>query len=303
VTRLPGSQAGAPYTRAVARSRPPIEPAGHLAGRLKWQSPHRRSGGSSSGRGPWPWRLATGTFYLLMIAPGLRGRRKSPRTFGFGKPPRRWRSPRSSAGGRGTALWHWRRASQAALGTGQQPTATVNLDIGEKIQVQETGKTTAPHRVSYRGSMWTAAPRARRTCGGRANSTVVCGGEQLARARSPHQASEMEVAHPGPPKATQGETLWKSLSSSPSFAAILRHPHDQRFVPQTARPGVVRKNSASTTARFTTGALKFVGALHRSAWPTKHSLERKCHSTCRVRCASTRDNTQAAGRRDHLLSR
>ena len=106
--------------------------------------------------------LATGTFYLLMIALGCVAGAIAAH-FGFGTTAQV--AIAAIFGGGATALWHWRRASQPR----SAPAATnrdVNLDIGEKIQVKnwQDDRTT---RVSYRDSMWTAhlAPGAHAVAG------------------------------------------------------------------------------------------------------------------------------------------
>jgi membrane protein implicated in regulation of membrane protease activity len=106
--------------------------------------------------------LATGTFYLLMIALGLfagaisahLGLAQSMQVF-----------VAAIIGGGATAVWHWRRSKQpkaAPAGTNHD----VNLDVGERVVVRawiEDGTA----RVQYRGSAWTArlAPGARPTSG------------------------------------------------------------------------------------------------------------------------------------------
>ena len=98
--------------------------------------------------------LATGTFYLLMIALGcVAGATATCAVVA------------AIVGGGATALWHWRRAGAPR----SEPAASnrdVNLDVGERIQVKNwhDDRTT---RVSYRGSMWTArlAPGAHAVAG------------------------------------------------------------------------------------------------------------------------------------------
>lgn len=106
--------------------------------------------------------LATGTFYLLMIALGCVAGAVAAH---LGLAATAQVAVAAIFGGGATALWHWRRASQPR----SAPAASnrdVNLDIGERIQVKnwQDDRTT---RVSYRGSMWTArlAPGAHAVAG------------------------------------------------------------------------------------------------------------------------------------------
>ena len=95
--------------------------------------------------------LATGTFYLLMIALGLAAGAVAAH-LGFA----------SSAqvvvaaliGGGATAFWHWRRYHQPQSAPARE-NRDVNLDIGERVNVAgwAADRTT---RVQYRGSAWTA---------------------------------------------------------------------------------------------------------------------------------------------------
>ena len=106
--------------------------------------------------------LATGTFYLLMIALGLLagaiaahlGLAQSMQVF-----------VAAIIGGGATAVWHWRRSKQPKAAPART-NHDVNLDVGERVVVRawvEDGTA----RVQYRGSAWTArlAPGARPTSG------------------------------------------------------------------------------------------------------------------------------------------
>jgi membrane protein implicated in regulation of membrane protease activity len=96
--------------------------------------------------------LATGTFYLLMIALGLGAAALAAH---FGATPPIQILVAAIVGGGATALWHWRRVSRAgpALPTAQD--RDINLDIGERVHVPAwAGDETA--QVSYRGSIWAA---------------------------------------------------------------------------------------------------------------------------------------------------
>jgi len=96
--------------------------------------------------------LATGTFYLLMIALGL-GAGALAAHLGSTQPIQLLVA--AVVGGGATALWHWRRVSRAgpALPTAQD--RDINLDIGERVNVPAWASD-GTARVSYRGSTWAA---------------------------------------------------------------------------------------------------------------------------------------------------
>ena len=106
--------------------------------------------------------LATGTFYLLMIALGLVAGAIAAH-LGLGTTAQVVIA--ALVGGGATAVWHWRRA-RAPRSAPAASNRDVNLDIGERVQVKswQDDRTT---RVSYRGSMWTArlAPGAHAVAG------------------------------------------------------------------------------------------------------------------------------------------
>ena len=96
--------------------------------------------------------LATGTFYLLMIALGLAAAALAAH-LGAAQPGQLLTA--AVVGGGATALWHWRRAATARP---KLPTAVdrdVNLDVGERVHVASWGNDRTA-RVSYRGSIWSA---------------------------------------------------------------------------------------------------------------------------------------------------
>ena len=106
--------------------------------------------------------LATGTFYLLMVALGLIGGAIAAH-FGLGLANQIVAA--SLVGGGATGLWHWRRLQHPPA----VPTAMnrdVNLDVGERVVV-DAWDAEGNARVQYRGSGWTArlAPGARPTAG------------------------------------------------------------------------------------------------------------------------------------------
>ena len=95
--------------------------------------------------------LATGTFYLLMMALGLACAALAAH-LGLGVNAQIVAA--ALVGGGATALWHWQRAREPR----SAPVATnrdANLDIGERVHVDGwDAERTA--RVHYRGSVWTA---------------------------------------------------------------------------------------------------------------------------------------------------
>lgn len=95
--------------------------------------------------------LATGTFYLLMIALGLIGAALAAH-LGLG-----FAAQMAAAcllGGGATAAWHVRRTREPKAAPVAQ-NRDVNLDIGERVHV-EAWEPDLTARVSYRGSTWTA---------------------------------------------------------------------------------------------------------------------------------------------------
>jgi membrane protein implicated in regulation of membrane protease activity len=95
--------------------------------------------------------LATGTFYLLMVALGLAAAALAAH---LGLPLTGQIVAAALVGGGATALWHWRRYQQPTTAPARE-NRDVNLDIGERVHVAEwaSDRTT---RVPYRGSLWTA---------------------------------------------------------------------------------------------------------------------------------------------------
>ncbi len=106
--------------------------------------------------------LATGTFYLLMIALGL-GAGAIAAHVGLSST---WQVAGAAlVGVAATALWHWKRARHPHSPP-PELNRDVNLDIGERVQVEAWGQD-GTARVNYRGTQWTArlAPGAARTAG------------------------------------------------------------------------------------------------------------------------------------------
>lgn len=95
--------------------------------------------------------LATGTFYLLMIALGLAAAAVAAH-LGASGPAQLVCA--ALVGATTTALWHWKRARQPR----SAPAASnrdVNLDIGERVHVA-AWNADGTARVQYRGTQWTA---------------------------------------------------------------------------------------------------------------------------------------------------
>jgi membrane protein implicated in regulation of membrane protease activity len=95
--------------------------------------------------------LATGTFYLLMLALGMVAGALAAH---LGLPLAGQIVAAAGIGGGATALWNWRRVRQP-----KEPIAAsnrdVNLDITDRVHVDAwTPEGTA--RVQHRGSVWTA---------------------------------------------------------------------------------------------------------------------------------------------------
>ena len=95
--------------------------------------------------------LATGTFYLLMIALGLAAAALAAH---LGLPLAGQIAAAALVGGGATAFWHWRRFSQPTTAPARE-NRDVNLDIGERVHVAEWAPDRTA-RVPYRGSTWTA---------------------------------------------------------------------------------------------------------------------------------------------------
>ncbi len=95
--------------------------------------------------------LATGTFYLLMIALGL-GAAALAAYLGVSASAQI--AVAALIGGGATVIWHWRR-SRSATDAPVRENRDVNLDIGDSVHVAAWApdRTT---RVNHRGSAWTA---------------------------------------------------------------------------------------------------------------------------------------------------
>jgi len=95
--------------------------------------------------------LATGTFYLLMMALGMAAGAVAAH---LGLSPSLQIVTAALVGGGATALWHWRRMQHPRSAPAAE-NRDVNLDVGERVCVAAWGADRTA-RVSYRGSMWTA---------------------------------------------------------------------------------------------------------------------------------------------------
>ncbi|MDQ6620174.1 MAG: NfeD family protein [Pseudomonadota bacterium] len=96
--------------------------------------------------------LATGTFYLLMIALGL----IAGALVAHAGLDAAWQLALAALVGAGaTALWHWHRLRQPGHEAPAHANRNVVLDIGERVKVTAWAgdKTT---QVRYRGSTWSA---------------------------------------------------------------------------------------------------------------------------------------------------
>jgi membrane protein implicated in regulation of membrane protease activity len=96
--------------------------------------------------------LATGTFYLLMIALGLAAGALATH-FGLSQPLQLMAA--ALVGGGATVLWHWRRLARAGIALPAARDRDVNLDVGERVRVAAWASD-GTARVSYRGSTWAA---------------------------------------------------------------------------------------------------------------------------------------------------
>ncbi len=95
--------------------------------------------------------LATGTFYLLMMALGLAAGAVAAH---LGSGVSAQVIVAALIGGGATAGWHWRRRSRPQSAPARE-NRDVNLDIGEHVNVT-TWAADQTARVQYRGSVWTA---------------------------------------------------------------------------------------------------------------------------------------------------
>ena len=95
--------------------------------------------------------LASGTFYLLMIALGLAAAAVAAH---LGVAASGQIVAAALVGGGATAAWHWRRSREPRAAPAAE-NRDVNLDIGERVKVGAWDDDRTA-RVHYRGSTWTA---------------------------------------------------------------------------------------------------------------------------------------------------
>jgi membrane protein implicated in regulation of membrane protease activity len=98
--------------------------------------------------------LATGTFYLLMLALGLAAAAVAAH-LGLGSTGQIVVA--ALVGGGATAAWHLRRAREPQAAPSES-NRDVNLDIGESVRV-DGWRDDRTARVDYRGSAWTVVYR------------------------------------------------------------------------------------------------------------------------------------------------
>ncbi len=97
------------------------------------------------------FELATGTFYLLMIALGLASGAVAAYA---GLNDTAQVALAATVGSGATALWHWSRKRHPHSLPARE-NRDVNMDIGETLQVAEWAADRSA-RVTYRGTGWTA---------------------------------------------------------------------------------------------------------------------------------------------------
>ena len=95
--------------------------------------------------------LATGTFYLLMLAIGTAAGALAAHA---GLPFTGQLLVAALVGGAAVTLWHRRRLARPA-GPRVAENPDVNLDVGSRVQVEAWGADRYA-RVSYRGAAWSA---------------------------------------------------------------------------------------------------------------------------------------------------
>ena len=96
--------------------------------------------------------LATGTFYLLMIALGLAAAAVGAH-LGLAAPLQLVAA--AVVGGGATAFWYWYRRTHEPADRAAHENHDVNLDVGERVHVADWAADRTA-RVRYRGSGWTA---------------------------------------------------------------------------------------------------------------------------------------------------
>ncbi|MBA3591403.1 NfeD family protein [Methylibium sp.] len=95
--------------------------------------------------------MATGTFYLLMLALGVTAAALSAH---LGLAFSAQLVAAALVGGGAIVAWHVRRQRQQAL-AGAVPNRNFNLDVGEQVSV-ERWEPDGTARIDYRGAQWNA---------------------------------------------------------------------------------------------------------------------------------------------------
>jgi len=93
--------------------------------------------------------LATGTFYLLMIAIGLAAGAVATH---LGMPLVAQIAAAAIVGGGATAAWHWKRAREPAPHRASE-NRDVHMDVGARVRV-DAWDADRTARVEYRGAQW-----------------------------------------------------------------------------------------------------------------------------------------------------
>ena len=200
----------------------------------RWTCQRRPSGGWLAGVAV-AAELATGTFYLLMLAHRASPPRRSRRTWAPA-----CRAQLVVGGGRRrrrTALgWHWRRQRQPPRRR-RAPNRDVNLDIGERVHVaawNADGTATRAATAARPGQRALARPAARRAPGEHV-IRAVDGNRLRARPLRPSRSQLTGTAH------------GNRRPRHPRHRRDLRRPHHQDRA-AAERLGA-SSGSASTTAR------------------------------------------------------
>ncbi|MFT3955501.1 MAG: NfeD family protein [Piscinibacter sp.] len=125
--------------------------------------------------------LATGTFYLLMIALGLAAGAVAAHA-GLGTTAQVVVA--ALVGAAATAAWHWKRAHHPQSAPAER-NRDVNLDIGEQVQVAAWAED-GTARVNYRGTQWNARLAPGETRAGGTHRVAAVEGNWLVLAPASH---------------------------------------------------------------------------------------------------------------------
>lgn len=138
------------------------------------------------------FELATGTFYLLMIALGLASGAIAAHG-GLSETAQIAVAAVVASGA--TALWHWTR-KQHPHSLPARENRDVNLDIGEAVQV-DGWATDHTARVTYRGTGWTARLKPGCVAAAGAHEVIAVEGNWLVVAPLANTHSAPQPAAPG----------------------------------------------------------------------------------------------------------